>query len=164
MAVLLLGIHFHTEDPDCVNNTVNILQFPDISLSTGSEASMVTRQWDTELDANTLTSYADASALMKQQRILPIVGWEAAAKMLEQWLVVVTVLLGPQERHPSVFELATLLEAADKVNSRLRAQVAAQQDMPAALIRLIQTEFNKSFLQVFTSDLPVRWPHLTPSS
>ena len=109
MAVLLLGIHFHTEDPDCVNNTVNILQFPDISLSTGSEASMVTRQWDTELDANTLTSYADASALMKQQRILPIVGWEAAAKMLEQWLVVVTVLLGPQERHPEVSKLATLL-------------------------------------------------------
>ena len=74
---------------------------------------------------------------MKQQRILPIVGWEAAAKMLEQWLVVVTLLLGPQERHPSVFELATLLEAADKVNSRLRAQAAAQQDMPVALVRLI---------------------------
>ena len=34
--------------------------------------------------------------------------------------------------------------------------------MPAALVRLIQTEFNKSFRQVFTSHLPVRWPHLTP--
>ena len=42
-----------------------------------------------------MTSYADAAALMKQQRILPIVGWEAAEKMLEQWLVVETVLLGP---------------------------------------------------------------------
>ena len=66
-----------------------------------------------------MTSYADAAALMKQQRITTIVGWEAAAKMLEQWLVVVTVLLRPQELHPALFELATLLEASDKVNSCL---------------------------------------------
>ena len=82
--------------------------------------------------------------------------------MPEQWLVAVTVLLGPQERHPAVFELATLLEAANEVNSRLHAQAGAQQDMPAALVRLIQTNFNESFRQVFTSHLPVRWPHLTP--
>ena len=114
------------------------------------------------MDANTLPSYADAAALMKQQRIPPIVGWEAEAKILEQWLVVVTVLLGPQERHPAVFELATLLEAENEVNSRLRAQSGAQQDMPAALVRLIQTEFNESLRQVFTSHLLVCWPHLTP--
>ena len=82
LAVLLLGIHFHTEDSDCVNDTVNIFQFPDLSLSAGSEASMVNRRWDTALDSNTLTAYADAAALMKQQRIPPIVGWEAAANML----------------------------------------------------------------------------------
>ena len=74
----------------------------------------------------------------------------------------VTVLLGPQESHPSVFELATLLEAANEVNSRLCAQAEAQQNMPAALVRLIQTEFNESFRRVFTSYLPVRCPHLTP--
>ena len=61
-----------------------------------------------------------------------------------------------------MFELATLLEAADEVNSRLRAQAAVQQDMPAALVRLIQTEFNESFHQVFTSHLSVRWTHFTP--
>ena len=71
------------------------------------------------MGANTLTLYAYAAVLMKQQRIPPIVGWEAAAKILEQWLVLVTVLLGPQERHPAVFELATLLEAADEVYSCL---------------------------------------------
>ena len=125
-----------------MNNTVIIFQFLDLSLSTGSKASMVNRRWDTALDANTLTSYADTAAIMKQQRILSIVGWELAAKMLEQWLVVVTVILRPQERHLAVFELATLLEAADKVNSRLRAQAATQQYMPAVLVRLIQTEFN----------------------
>ena len=66
-----------------------------------------------------MISYLDAAALTKQQRILPIVGWEAAAKMLHQWLVVVTVLLRSQERHLAVFELATLLAAAEEVNSRL---------------------------------------------
>ena len=45
---------------------------------------MVTQIWDTAFDANTLTSYADAAALMKQQRIPSIVGWEATEKMLEQ--------------------------------------------------------------------------------
>ena len=95
---------------------------------------MVTQRWDTTLDANAMTSYADADALMKQQHIPPIVGWEVAAKMLEQWLVVMTVLLRPQNHHPAVFKLATLLEAAGEVNSRLRAQAAVQQDMPAALV------------------------------
>ena len=80
---------------------------------------MVTLRWDTALDANTMTSYVDAAALMKQQRIPPIVSWEAATKMLEQCLVVVTLLLGLQERHPAVFKLATLLEAVDKVKFRL---------------------------------------------
>ena len=134
MAVLLLGLQFFTEDPDCVNDTVNIFQFTNFSLSAGSKVLMFTRIWDTALDANTMTSHADAAVLMKQHRIPHIVGWEAAAKILEQWLVMVTVLLGPQERHPAVFELATLLEAADEVKSCLRAQAAFKQDIPAALI------------------------------
>ena len=82
--------------------------------------------------------------------------------MLEQWLVVVTVLLGPQERHPTVFELTTLLAAAKEINSSLRAQAVVQQDMPAALVRIIQTDYNESFHQAFTSHLPVRWPHFNP--
>ena len=65
------------------------------------------------LESNTVTSYVDAAALMKQQRIPPIIRWEAAENILEQWLVMVTVLLGPQERHPAVFNLATLLAAAE---------------------------------------------------
>ena len=54
--------------------------------------------------------------------------------MLDQWLVVLTFMLGPQERHPSVFDLATLLKVADDVNSRLQARAKVQQDIPAALI------------------------------
>ena len=44
VAVLLLGIHFHAEYLDCVNDTFNIFMFPELSLSAGSEASMVTRR------------------------------------------------------------------------------------------------------------------------
>ena len=71
---------------------------------------------------------------MKQQRIPNIVGWEAAENMMEQWLVVVTVLLGPQDCHPAVFELTTLLEEANKVNYLLRAQTEVQQGIPASLV------------------------------
>ena len=49
-----------------MNDTVNIFQFPDLSLSAGSKASMVTRRWDTAFDANTMNSYANAVDLMKQ--------------------------------------------------------------------------------------------------
>ena len=38
----------------------------------------------------------------------------------------------------------------------------AREDLSEALVRLVQTEFNKSFRQAFTSHLPVRCPHLTP--
>ena len=34
--------------------------------------------------------------------------------------------------------------------------------MPAALVRLFQTEFNKSFHQIFNIHIPVRWPQFTP--
>ena len=34
--------------------------------------------------------------------------------------------------------------------------------MLAALVQHIQTDFNESFRQVFSSHLPVRWPHFTP--
>ena len=47
VAFLLLGLNFFTEDPDCINDTVNIFQFTDLSLYVGSEASMVIRRWDT---------------------------------------------------------------------------------------------------------------------
>ena len=56
---------------------------------------------------------------MKQQRTPPVVGWKVAAKMLEHFLVMVAVLLCLQEHHPEVFELATILKAADKVSSCL---------------------------------------------
>ena len=131
--------------PKCINYALNIFQFPELSLSAGSEASVVTRQWDTALNTNAMTSCADAEALMKQQRALPIVRWEVAAKMLDQWMVVTTTLIGPQECHPAVFEMATLLKAVEEVNSCLRTKAEVQKDILEALVRLVHTKFNESF-------------------
>ena len=82
--------------------------------------------------------------------------------MIEQWLVLLDVILGPPELHPAVHELSVLVEAAEEVSTRICAQSQHQPGMPAALICLVHTEFNESFRQVFMIPLPVRWPHFAP--
>ena len=63
---------------------------------------------------------------------------------------------------PGSFWDGNLLKSAKEVNLRLRAQATVQQDIPAALVRLVQIEFNKSFRQVFDIHLLVCWTHFTP--
>ena len=72
VAVLLLSLAFHTGYPDRVSNAVNIFMFLDLSLEAGTKAVLVARRWDTALESNTLTSYADTAALMTKQRIFLI--------------------------------------------------------------------------------------------
>ena len=112
VSVLILGLDLHMEDPEIVKNAVNIFMLPDLYLAAGTEAVLVVQRWDTALDSNTLTPYAKISALMKNQRIYPIVGWEGAVKMLDQWLVMINVILGPPELHPAVHEIRVLVEVA----------------------------------------------------
>ena len=50
VAVLLLGLSFHMEDPDGVRDSVNIFMFPDLYLTMGTEASLVAQWWDTLLE------------------------------------------------------------------------------------------------------------------
>ena len=61
---------------------------------------MVSRRWYTAADVNILTFYTYASLLMIQKCVAPILRWETAANMLYQRLVLVTVLIVPQEFHP----------------------------------------------------------------
>ena len=49
VAVMMMVIAFHTKDPDRVEDTLNIFLFPDLSPSAGSEAALLTREWDTIL-------------------------------------------------------------------------------------------------------------------
>ena len=89
-------------------------------------------------------------------------GWVGATKIPKQWLPLINISLGPLERHPAVHELVVFVDAAEEVSARLRAQSHHQPDMLAALIHLVQTEFNESFRKVFFSPLPVHWPHFSP--
>ena len=64
VAVLLIGLILHTEDPAGVINTISIFMFPYLYLSVGSQATMIDRCWDTALDSNVITLYANTSDLM----------------------------------------------------------------------------------------------------
>ena len=75
VAFLILGVAFHTEDPNGESDAVNIFMFPDLSLAAGTKAALVARRWETSLDSNTLTYYSDTAALMTKQRISPIMVW-----------------------------------------------------------------------------------------
>ena len=83
---------------------------------------MVTMCWDMALVANTLMLYYDADLLMKQKHVAPIIRWEGAENMLEQWPILLEVILWLQEKHPVVYKLANLLEDAEEVSSQLRDQ------------------------------------------
>ena len=141
---------------------MKIFMFPYLYLAAGAEAALVSRRWETALESNTLTSYADTVALMTKQRIYPIMGWEGASKILNQWIVLLDLILGPPDLHPEVHDLSVLVDTAKEVSARLRAQSHQQPDTLSALIHLIQTEFNESFRQVFVIPLPVRWSHFAP--
>ena len=105
VSVLLLGLDFHTEDPGRVSDAVNIFMFLDLSLLAGTEAALVARHWDTESKSNTLMSYTNTALLMTKQRISPILVWEGSVKLLNQWLMLIDVIIGPPELHPAICEL-----------------------------------------------------------
>ena len=75
-----MALAFHTEDPDRVGE-------PDLSPSAGSEAALLTRNWDEILGSAKLTYFVDTSLLMGKQKVSPIAGWDEAAFHLEVWVV-----------------------------------------------------------------------------
>ena len=82
VAGLILNLAFHMEDQYGVVYMVNIFLFPDLSLSEISQAALVAKRWYTALDIRKLTTYADTASLLHHQKVVPIVGWDAAKSML----------------------------------------------------------------------------------
>ena len=146
---MVMAITFHTKDSDGVGDALNIFLLPDLSPSAWSEAALLTRKWDAILGGVTLTFFADTSLIMGKQKVAPVAGWDKASSQLEAWAVFYTVLLGDDGAHPATYEMFLLLEETSRVSPRLRAQACHQPNSPAALLRLIQQEFNESFLQAF---------------
>ena len=75
---MVMALVFHTKDPDGVGDALNIFLFPDLFPSSGLEAALLTRKWDTILGGGTLTFFADTSLLTGKQKVAPTSGWEEA--------------------------------------------------------------------------------------
>ena len=142
-----MALTFHTEDPDGVEDTLDIFLFPDLSLLSGSEAALLSRKWYTIFWGSTLTSFTDTSLLMGKKKVAPITAWDEVASQLEAWAVFCMVLLGDDGVHPTTYEMFLLLEEISRVRPRLRAQDCQKPSFLTALLFLIQQEFNASFQQ-----------------
>ena len=68
-----------------------------------------------------------------------------------------TMFTGETTSHPTTFDMSTLIEETYVVVARIRAQERRQTFFPAALLRLIKTQFNDSFHQGVGRRQMVRW-------
>ena len=76
--VMVMELTFHTEDPDGVEDDLNIFLLPNLFTSSGLEAALLTRKCDAILGGGTLTSFANTSLLMGKKKVAPITGWDEA--------------------------------------------------------------------------------------
>ena len=74
------------------------------------------------------------SALTNKQRIAHIVNYKGAAKMMEQWLVLIDVILVPQDLQPTINKITMLFKTADKVSVRLCTHAQHKPGMSESLI------------------------------
>ena len=133
------------EDTDGVGVKVNTFLLPNLSLGAVSDVVLTVRRWDTTLEINMLTIHSDTTNLLQRQRIVSIVRCEEDKKIMQQWSVLLDVILGPLETHPTIYELTRLIDVAKEVNYRLQAQVKIKKNIPEDLIRLIKDDLDESF-------------------
>ena len=141
-----------------MGDAVNIFLFPDLTPASGSKAALLAHRWDVIIGGGELTPFSETILLMERQNVVPITGWEAAAKQLEAWGVICAIFLGDTYVHPDTYEVLSLPKEATGVVARLWAQARSQTTSPTALLSLIQTEFNESFCQALERQQRVRWP------
>ena len=79
-------------------------------------------QWDMSLDIITPTTHDNTTSLLQCHNLSPIVLWEAAKSMLEQWAIFLDFLWGPPKKHRTVHTLMLLIGVAEEVNYRLQEQ------------------------------------------
>ena len=150
-------IAFHTKDPDGVVEALNIFLFPDLSPLAGLEAALLKSKWEAILGDRNLTSFAETSLMMGNQKVVPITGWDKGASQLEAWAVFCTVFLGDETKHPMTHKMFLLIEETSGVSLRLQAQARQQPTFPAALLYLIQKDFNESLWQALDMWQRVQW-------
>ena len=107
-----------------------------------------------------MTSFADTSQLMEKQKVAPIAFWDKVSSQLEAWEVFCMLFLGDDSAHTATYEIFLLLEETSRVSPRLTAQARHKPTFHAALLRLIQKNFNESFRQALERRQRVIWPNL----
>ena len=122
VAVMVMALTSHTEDPDRVGEDLNIFLFPDLSPLEGSDVALLTRKWGAILGGGTLTSFADKSMLMGNQKVSPIIGWDKSVSQLEAWTVFCTVFPGDDSVNLATYKMFLLMEETSGVSPRLRVQ------------------------------------------
>ena len=125
----------------------------------GSEAALFMWKWDPILGGGAVTSFTDTSLLMGKRNAAPIAVWDKAVSQLEDWDFFCTVFLRDDGVHPDTYKMLLLLEETSGIRPTLRAQACQQPTFPAALLRLIQHEFNEIFRQALERRQRVRWPN-----
>ena len=136
--------------------------FPTPPLSAGSKASIVTRRWDTALETNTMTSYVDTAVLINKQRAPPHHRLGSGSKYAGT--------LDCHHHRPPRTTRAPLsgLRSVKYPQGHRRGKLApttpnnVQQDIPAAPIIILYTEFKERLQKVLASQPLVNWPHFTP--
>ena len=159
VAVIVMALTFHTEYLVGMGYALNILP-PDLYPLAGLETAILMWKWDAILGGGTVTFFAGTSLLMGNQKVAPIAGWDEAASQLEAWDVFCMFSLGDDGVHPATYEMFLLLEETSGVSPRLRAQACQQLAFTAALLRLIQQEFDESLHQVLEMWQRVQWLNL----
>ena len=96
---------------------------------------------------------------MEKKKVSPIAAWDEASSQLEAWAVLCTVLLGDDSAHLATYEMFLLLKETSGVSPRLREQSCHQTTFTAALLRLIQKDFNEIFRQALERRQRVRRPN-----
>ena len=133
---------------------------PDLYLATVYKAKLVAQSWDTSVDSNMLTSYDNMASLFQFYHISSILLWEAAAKTLEQWDVLLSIILVPLDTHLDVYKLVVIIKATKHVSVSLQVKTQYQKCTPEDLIELTHTDFNRRICKISTSLLLVRCPNL----
>ena len=80
----------------------------------------------------TLTSFADTSLLMGEQKVAPIAEWDEAESQIEAWAVFCTFFLGDNKVSPAAYKMLILLEDTYGVIPRMRAQARQNITIPTA--------------------------------
>ena len=148
--VMVMALAFHTEYPNGVGGALNIFIFPDLSLLFVLDRALLTIKWDSILRGGRLNSFADTSMMIGKQKISPTADWDEATSQLEAWSIFCTVFLGNKVKHPAPFDMFLLIKETPDVSLRLYTQAwqkSAFPAFPAALLCLIQQDFNESFYQ-----------------